>query len=163
MTTAALSRRRFPPAAPAATSPAPAVSPPPNILCVYPADDPGIGDPGRHSRRLIAAVQLSARSARACGSRPLWRARSPARPRARLDDAACTLTARTRDSYNRRGERVRLRPDDFTVAQLLRQTYYRTAPIGKRRPREAGTRGRPTRQAFDEFDGFLNQDYAAEF
>ena len=56
--------------------------------------------------------------------------------------------------------RVALRPQDVTVATLLREAGYRTALIGKWGLGGAGTTGEPNRQGFDHYYGFLEQPHA---
>jgi arylsulfatase A-like enzyme len=55
---------------------------------------------------------------------------------------------------------VPLRPEDVTVAEVLRQAGYATGVTGKWGLGEAGTTGIPTRQGFDQWLGFLNQRHA---
>jgi arylsulfatase A-like enzyme len=56
--------------------------------------------------------------------------------------------------------RVPLRPEDVTVAEVLRTAGYRTAIIGKWGLGEPETTGLPRRQGFDSWFGFLNQNHA---
>lgn len=49
-----------------------------------------------------------------------------------------------------------LRPEDVTVAELLKTAGYATAVIGKWGLGDPGTTGMPTKQGFDYFYGFLN-------
>ncbi len=56
--------------------------------------------------------------------------------------------------------RTPLRPEDVTVAEVLRGAGYATACIGKWGIGEEGTTGLPTRQGFDYFFGYLNQTNA---
>jgi len=55
-----------------------------------------------------------------------------------------------------------LRPDDFTVANLLQQSGYKTALIGKWGLGDVGAAesGLPRRHGFDHFFGYLNQRHA---
>ncbi|MHC4444962.1 MAG: arylsulfatase [Planctomycetota bacterium] len=53
-----------------------------------------------------------------------------------------------------------LYPEDFTVAELLKQAGYVTGCFGKWGSGEQGTPGHPNRQGFDEFFGQLNQVHA---
>lgn len=158
-----LSRRRFLSVATAAALPAPPSPSGPNIVLIL-ADDLGIGDLGCYGQKLIATPNLDRMAAEGMLFRAAY-AGSPvcAPSRCVLMTGLHTGHARVRDNHNHRGERVPLRPDDFTVAELLKQAGYRTALIGKWGLGEAGTHGMPTRQGFDEFYGFLNQDHASEF
>jgi len=53
-----------------------------------------------------------------------------------------------------------LRPDDFTVAEMLKQAGYRTSGIGKWSLGNPGSWGIPNYQGFDYYYGHLNQDQA---
>jgi len=54
-------------------------------------------------------------------------------------------------------KRVPLRPEDFTVAELLKQAGYATGITGKWGLAEPETEGVPTKKGFDEWFGYLNQ------
>lgn len=56
--------------------------------------------------------------------------------------------------------RVPLRPEDVTVAELLKSAGYRTALIGKWGLGTRGTTGQPDRQGFDHWFGYLEQTHA---
>ena len=53
-----------------------------------------------------------------------------------------------------------LRPEDVTIAEVLRDAGYRTALIGKWGNGQPGTAGQPTRQGFDYSFGFSDQRHA---
>jgi len=55
---------------------------------------------------------------------------------------------------------VPLRPEDVTIARLLRDAGYRTAVIGKWGLGQPGTTGQPDRQGFDYAFGFLDHRHA---
>jgi arylsulfatase A len=55
---------------------------------------------------------------------------------------------------------VPLRPEDVTIAEVLRDAGYRTALIGKWGLGQPGTTGMPDRQGFDLSFGFLDQRHA---
>jgi arylsulfatase A-like enzyme len=56
-----------------------------------------------------------------------------------------------------------LRPEDVTVAEVLKQAGYATGIVGKWGLGEPGTTGLPNRQGFDEWFGFLNQHHAHNY
>ena len=56
--------------------------------------------------------------------------------------------------------RVPLRPEDVTVAEVLKEAGYRTALIGKWGLGARGTTGQPDRQGFEYWFGFLEQTHA---
>ena len=53
--------------------------------------------------------------------------------------------------------RIPLEPEDFTVAEMLKQAGYATGITGKWGLAEPGTAGVPTRKGFQEWFGYLNQ------
>src|SRR5215207_9977621 len=138
---------------------------------------------GRRCRRLCAAVScLLAAACVADGQRFI---RTPnldrmAREGVRFTDAyapspvcapsrASFMTglhqghARIRGNTGRGGERVPLRPEDVTVAEVLKGAGYRTGLVGKWGLGEPGTTGTPGRQGFDYFFGYLNQNHAHDY
>src|SRR5581483_9570497 len=58
---------------------------------------------------------------------------------------------------------VPLRPEDITVAEILKAAGYVTGLVGKWGLGEAGSTGVPTRQGFDYFFGYLNQRHAHNY
>lgn len=60
-------------------------------------------------------------------------------------------------------DRVPLRPQDVTVAELLKQAGYTTGLIGKWGLGEPDTTGIPNRKGFDYFFGYLNQGRAHNY
>jgi arylsulfatase A-like enzyme len=56
-----------------------------------------------------------------------------------------------------------LRPQDVTVAEVLKEAGYHTALVGKWGLGDAGTDGVPQKKGFDEFVGFLNQTKAHDY
>jgi arylsulfatase A-like enzyme len=59
--------------------------------------------------------------------------------------------------------RVPLRPEDLTVAELLKKAGYTTGIIGKWGLGEPDTTGIPNRQGFDYWFGYLNQRHAHNY
>jgi uncharacterized sulfatase len=64
-----------------------------------------------------------------------------------------------------RGDRRRqeLKPDDVTVAEVLRRAGYATALIGKWGLGHEGSDAVPTRKGFDHFFGYLSQTHAHNY
>jgi arylsulfatase A-like enzyme len=56
--------------------------------------------------------------------------------------------------------RVALRPEDVTVAELLKSAGYKTGAFGKWGLGLEGTTGHPNRQGFDQWYGYLDQTHA---
>jgi len=61
------------------------------------------------------------------------------------------------------GQRVSLRPQDTTIAQVLKSAGYRTGIIGKWGLGEPDTDGIPNKKGFDYFFGYLNQNLAHNY
>jgi arylsulfatase A-like enzyme len=60
----------------------------------------------------------------------------------------------------RGNDRIPLRPEDTTVAEVLREAGYRTALFGKWGLGNPGSTGHPLRQGFERFYGFTDQVHA---
>ena len=60
-------------------------------------------------------------------------------------------------------KRVPLEPEDFTVAEMLKEAGYTTGITGKWGLGEPDTTGIPTRKGFDEWFGYLNQRNAHSY
>jgi arylsulfatase A-like enzyme len=56
-----------------------------------------------------------------------------------------------------------LRPDDVTIAEVLKAAGYATGLFGKWGLGHEGSSGVPTRQGFDEFYGYLDQHHAHNY
>jgi arylsulfatase A-like enzyme len=59
--------------------------------------------------------------------------------------------------------RVPLRDSDVTLAEVLHAAGYRTGLFGKWGLGEEGSTGYPTKQGFDEFFGYVNQQHAHNY
>ena len=59
--------------------------------------------------------------------------------------------------------RVPLKPEDVTVAEILKKAGYKTAITGKWGLGEPDTTGIPNRQGFDQWFGYLNQQNAHSY
>ena len=62
-----------------------------------------------------------------------------------------------------KGQRVSLRPQDTTIAEVLKRAGYRTGIIGKWGLGEPDTDGTPNKKGFDYFFGYLNQNLAHNY
>jgi arylsulfatase A-like enzyme len=80
----------------------------------------------------------------------------------RVRDNSCQTGGDT-DEENGRGCRLALKDEDVTVAEVLKQAGYATGITGKWGLGEAGSTGVPTRQGFDEWFGYLNQNMAVYY
>ena len=76
----------------------------------------------------------------------------------------CSLMTGMHNGHNRVRDNIPhgifLQPEDFTLAELLKQAGYRTGGIGKYSLGDPGSWGVPMYQGFDYYYGQLNQDQA---
>lgn len=76
----------------------------------------------------------------------------------------CLMTGlHTGHAYIRGNDRIPLRPQDVTVAELMKQAGYATGLIGKWGLGEPDTTGIPNRKGFDSWFGYLNQQHAHNY
>lgn len=128
----------------------------PNIVFIL-ADDLGWGDLGCYGQRWIRTPHLDRMASEGM----------------RFTDAyaGCTVCAPSRSvlmtGYHMGHTSVRantggipLRPEDVTVAEILREAGYATGCFGKWGLGDIGTDGVPWKQGFDEFFGYLHQIHA---
>ena len=143
---------------------------PPNIIFIL-ADDLGYGDLGCYGQRLIGTPNLDRMAAEGmrftqfyAGSPVCAPSRGVLMTGKHLGHATVRGNAGTRGSIDLAKMRPQtLRPDDFTVAELLKESGYATALIGKWGLGELGSGGEPTAQGFDYFFGYLNQHHAHNY
>jgi arylsulfatase A-like enzyme len=135
----------------------------PNIILIV-ADDLGRGDLGAYGQRLIRTPSLDRMAREGLRFTDAY-APSPvcAPSRASFMTGLHQGHARVRGNMNRDNERVPLRPEDVTVAEVLKGAGYRTGVVGKWGLGEPGTAGVPGRQGFDFFYGYLNQNHAHSY
>ncbi len=135
----------------------------PNIILVV-ADDLGRGDLGAYGQRLVRTPNLD-RMAREGMLFTDAYAPSPvcAPSRASFVTGLHQGHARVRGNMNLNNERVPLKPEDLTVAEVLKAAGYRTGIVGKWGLGEPGTTGVPGRQGFEYFFGYLNQQHAHDY
>lgn len=135
----------------------------PNIVFIL-ADDLGYGDLGCYGQKLMSTPNIDRLSAEGTRFTQAYAGAAVCAPsRCCLMTGVHTGHARIRDNSAPGIGRVSLRPEDRTVADLLKGAGYRTALIGKWGLGEAGTEGVPARKGFDEFFGYLNQDHALRY
>ena len=136
---------------------------PPNIILVV-ADDLGRGDLGAYGQRRIRTPHLDRMAREGVRFTDAY-APSPvcAPSRASFMTGLHQGHARVRGNTNRGGERVPLKPEDVTIAEVLKGAGYRTGVVGKWGLGEPGTTGVPGRQGFDYFYGYQNQNHAHSY
>jgi arylsulfatase A-like enzyme len=135
----------------------------PNIILVV-ADDLGRGDLGAYGQRLIRTPNLDRMAREGVRFTDAYAASPVCAPsRASFVTGLHQGHARIRGNMNRNNERVSLKPEDVTVAEVLKGAGYRTGIVGKWGLGEPGTTGVPGRQGFDYFFGYLNQNHAHDY
>lgn len=148
----------FPQAADLANSPGRTQNHKPNIIFIL-ADDLGYGDLGCYGQKKIKTPNIDQLAAEGIRFTQCY--------------AGCTVCAPSRSALMtgqhtghtriRGNARFPLELEDFTVAELLKNSGYRTALFGKWGLGEAGSTGSPLRQGFDEYFGYLNQKHAHNY
>ena len=130
----------------------------PNIIFIL-ADDLGYGDLGSYGQTRIKTPNLDRMAAEGMRFTDAYAGFTVCAP------SRCVLMTglHTGHARVRRNGAGPLRPEDFTVAELLKQQGYATALIGKWGLGEEETAGAPWRQGFDYFFGYLNQGHAHNF
>ncbi len=158
----AWNRRQFLSAVPSAFAAATPPHSPPNIILIL-ADDLGYGDLGCFGQRMFATPNIDRMAAEGIRFTQVYAGASVCAPsRCSLMTGMHSGHAAIRANRGASG-RVPLRPDDLTVAEVLKKAAYTTGIIGKWGLGEAGSTGIPNAQGFDHFFGFLNQDHALEY
>ncbi len=135
----------------------------PNLIFVV-ADDLGRGDLGAYGQRFIRTPNLDRMAREGVRFTDAY-APSPvcAPSRASFITGLHQGHARIRGNMNRSNERVPLKEEDVTVAEVLKGAGYRTGVVGKWGLGEPGTTGTPGRQGFEYFFGYLNQNHAHDY
>jgi len=134
------------------------VPPKPNIIFIL-ADDLGYGDVGCYGQKIIRTPYLDRMAAEGVRFTDCYAGSTVCAPsRCSLMTGCHTGHARIRGN-----ERYPLRPEDVTVAEILKDAGYATAVIGKWGLGEPETTGIPTRQGFDYWFGYLNQTHAHDY
>lgn len=130
----------------------------PNILFIL-ADDLGYGDLGCYGQKQIRTPNIDRLAAQGMRFTQCYAGSTVCAP------SRCTLmTGKHTGHCTVRGNSlVPLRPEDVTVAEVLKAAGYATGLIGKWGLGEPGTTGVPNRKGFDYFYGYLNQVHAHNY
>lgn len=137
-----------------------AAMPPPNIVFIL-TDDLGYADLGCYGQKQIQTPNLDRMAAEGIRFTQCYAGATVCAP-----SRCCLLTgfhgghARVRDNLP---NDIWLRPDDFTIGELLKQAGYRTGAIGKWSMGDPGSWGLPNYQGFDYFYGHLSQIQAHQY
>jgi arylsulfatase A-like enzyme len=130
----------------------------PNIIFIL-ADDLGYGDVGCYGQKKIKTPNLDKMAKQGMRFTQAYAGSTVCAP------SRCVLmTGKHSGHAHIRGNAlVPLRPEDVTLATLLRRGGYVTALIGKWGLGEPATTGIPNKQGFDYFFGYLNQKHAHNY
>jgi arylsulfatase A-like enzyme len=130
----------------------------PNIIFIL-ADDLGYGDLGCYGQKVIRTPQIDRMAAEGLRFTDCYAGSTVCAP------SRCVLMTgyHTGHCLVRGNARLPLRPEDATVAELLKEAGYKTGIIGKWGLGEADTTGVPNRQGFDYWFGYLNQQHAHNY
>src|SRR5262249_4162255 len=131
---------------------------PPNILFIL-ADDLGYGDLGCYGQRQIQTPYLDRLAAEGMRFTQFYAGSTVCAP------SRCALMTglHTGHCLIRGNAKENLRPEDVTVARLLKDAGYATGLVGKWGLGHEGSTGVPTRQGFDSFYGYLDQTHAHNY
>lgn len=131
---------------------------PPNIIFIL-ADDLGRGDLGCYGQKQIQTPHIDRMAAEGLRFTDFYAGSTVCAP------SRCVLMTglHTGHAYIRGNSKNNLRPEDTTVAEVLRQAGYATALIGKWGLGHEGSVGVPTRKGFDYFFGYLDQTHAHNY
>lgn len=131
--------------------------PQPNIVFII-ADDLGYGDLGCYGQKQILTPNLDRLAAEGTRFTQCYAGSTVCAP------SRCCLMTGLHNGHGRIRDNIPhgiwLQPDDFTVAEMLKQAGYRTGAVGKWSLGNPGSRGVANYQGFDYFYGHLDQDQA---
>lgn len=136
----------------------PAAAAPPNIVFVL-ADDMGSADLGVYGRGPIRTPHIDRLAAEGIRFTQAYAGNTVCAP-SRSTLMTGTHMGHTPVRSNTGG--VSLRPDDVTIAEILKGAGYATGGYGKWGLADVGQPGVPEQQGFDEFFGFYHQIHAHE-
>ncbi|MCC5928166.1 MAG: arylsulfatase [Cyclobacteriaceae bacterium] len=129
----------------------------PNVIFIM-ADDLGYGDLGCYGQQIIKTPYIDKLADEGMIFTQAYAGASVCAP------SRCSLMTGFHNGNNRIRDNlphgIYLRPDDFTVAELLKKAGYVTGGVGKWGLGIPGTWGLPNQQGFDYFYGHYNQDQA---
>ena len=130
----------------------------PNIIYIL-ADDLGINDFGCYGQKIMKTPRIDQMAKEGMQFFNHYSGSTVCAP-----TRSCLMTGQHTGRTRIRGNsRAHLKPDDVTVAEMLKSAGYATACIGKWGLGEADSPGIPNKQGFDFFYGYLNQSRAHRF
>ncbi|HWI58388.1 MAG TPA: arylsulfatase [Bacillota bacterium] len=130
----------------------------PSIIFIL-ADDLGYGDLGCYGQTRIKTPNLDKLAAEGMRFTSFYAGSTVCAP------SRCSLMTGldTGHAWVRGNAAQALRPQDLTVAELLKQNGYRTGLIGKWGLGNENTAGMPGKKGFDDFLGYLDQTHAHDY
>ncbi len=130
----------------------------PNIVVIL-ADDLGYGDLGCFGQQKIETPQLDRMAEQGMRFTNFYAGSTVCAP------SRCVLMTGLHlgHCYIRGNGKINLRPEDVTVAEVLKRAGYQNGLIGKWGLGHEGSTGVPTRQGFDYFFGYLDQHHAHNY
>jgi arylsulfatase A-like enzyme len=146
----------------------------PNIIFIM-ADDLGYADLGCYGQKKIKTPSIDRLAAEGTRFTQCYAGSTVCAPsRSVLMTGQHTGHTRVRGNFGKAGgvlvtgsgspqRRIPLKPEDITVAEVLKQAGYTTAITGKWGLGEPNSTGLPRRQGFDEWFGYLNQRAAHSY
>ena len=130
----------------------------PNIIFIL-ADDLGYGDLGSYGQRKIRTPELDAMARAGTRFTQFYAGSTVCAP----SRWALMTGMHMGHAYVRGNAGIPLRPEDTTVAEVLKEAGYVTGMFGKWGLGTRGTTGTPRQQGFDEFFGYLEHVHAHEY
>ena len=142
----------------------------PNIVFIM-ADDLGYGDLGCYGQKLIKTPNIDRMASEGMRFTQCYAGAAVCAPsrsvlmtgqhtgHTRIRENKCRVGGVGDEITGNRG-RLPLEPEDITVAEVLKQAGYVTGITGKWGLGDPNTTGIPTRQGFDQWYGYLNQNHA---
>jgi arylsulfatase A-like enzyme len=130
----------------------------PNIIYIM-ADDLGYGDLGCYGQQRIKTPNIDRMAREGRRFTQFYAGSTVCAP------SRCVLMTglHTGHCYIRGNAKINLRPDDVTVAEVVKEAGYRTGLTGKWGLGHEGSEGVPNRQGFDYFYGYLDQTHAHNY
>jgi uncharacterized sulfatase len=130
----------------------------PNVIFII-ADDLGYGDLGCYGQKSVRTPNIDSLAAEGVRFTDFYAGSTVCAP-----SRSVLMTGQhTGHTYIRGNGKSNLRPEDLTVAEIMKSSGYSTGIFGKwGLGHEWGT-GIPSRQGFDEFYGYLDQAHAHNY
>jgi len=131
----------------------------PNIIFIL-ADDLGYGDLGCYGQTRIKTPNIDKLAAEGIRFTDFYAGSTVCAP-----SRNCLMTGQDTGHATIRGNKdgSSLSATDFTIAQLLKQSGYRTGLVGKWGLGDEGSPGLPQLKGFDQFGGYLDQRHAHDY